>query len=372
LNLPFADAAAATAGLAAFVGTAFTVGGADAAFKYLLILGFANAIVSDGFERIRCHYVSGDCTSGIDIANCADISYIKECHFWPWTTVHQAWTTNALLRRTGNAYKFRTLGDWNKVTDCFSYGYFRGFWASSVNSMTFHGCSADQTSTAGVGDHTGSFGFVVDGTSQDTRINLCQAAAQATGYYIASSAGNHTRLNGCDSWACSSTGINIVTGDATIIGGSLRNMPEAIKVDGGASVVGIDLVRFAVISSAPIAVSAANSSIHIGTGNDFGDWPAGTSVTNNTNKVQRSVTAADPLNLPVNGDYFQVTGNTNFGTLNGGWCGRRVTLKFTGTPTVSDGGASMKLAGNLVATADDTLTLLHDGDTWVELSRSIN
>ena len=51
--------------------------------------------------------------------------------------------------------------------------------------------------------------------------------------------------------------------------------------------------------------------------------------------------------------------------------GREVTLKFSGALTVFDGG-SMNLAGNFSATANDILTLRHDGSSWLEVSRSNN
>jgi hypothetical protein len=88
--------------------------------------------------------------------------------------------------------------------------------------------------------------------------------------------------------------------------------------------------------------------------------------------LQAPAVASGTLTLPPNGEFFVISGNTSFGTLNGGWAGRRVTLKFTGTPTAYDGGSSMKLNGNFVATADDTLSLVHDGTAWFETSRSAN
>jgi hypothetical protein len=151
LDLPFADAAAATAGIAAFAGTAFTVGGQDVTLRMLLVLGFSRAINSSGWERVRCEWVSGDCNNGIRIDTSPDTSYVNKCHFWPFTTGHQTWITNSLLQRSGVAFAFSGINDWTRVTDCFSYGYLRGFQATDVSSFTFIGCSADNTSSAGRG-----------------------------------------------------------------------------------------------------------------------------------------------------------------------------------------------------------------------------
>lgn len=373
LNLPFADATAATTGVAAFAGTAITVGGAGSYFHHLLVLGFNKAIYSSGYERIRCEYVQGDCTNGIEIVSCYDITYINKCHFWPFTTVHQSWTTNALLRRTGTAYLFSSVSDWTKVTNCFSYGYYRGFNASSVDSMTFLSCSADNTSTAGVGDHTGSIGFNVEGTSKDTRMTNCQSAAQENAYVINTTAGYHTRMIGCDSWAASSNGVVLSAGDVSILGGVQRNTVNGILVNNTATRGVIDGVRFESCSNKPIGFGAVNSTIWIGPNNDYSTLAAGdTPATVSANYPIQSIASADPLLLPVNGDVFEVTGTTNFGTLSGGWRGRRATLIFTGSLTVNDGGSSMKLAGNFTTSADDTITLVHNGVAWYEVSRSTN
>lgn len=83
-----------------------------------------------------------------------------------------------------------------------------------------------------------------------------------------------------------------------------------------------------------------------------------------------SIAAATALTLPP-GDVLTITGNTNITSITASYAGRRVTLIFTGTPTVTDG-SNLKLAGNLVATADDTLSLICDGTNWVETARSVN
>lgn len=51
--------------------------------------------------------------------------------------------------------------------------------------------------------------------------------------------------------------------------------------------------------------------------------------------------------------------------------GRVITLLFTETLTVTDGG-NLRLAGNLNAVANTTLTLRSFNNTWVEVSRSVN
>jgi hypothetical protein len=51
--------------------------------------------------------------------------------------------------------------------------------------------------------------------------------------------------------------------------------------------------------------------------------------------------------------------------------GRRVTLVFSGSLTVTDG-SNLTLAGNFNTAAGSTLTLVCDGTNWREASRSTN
>lgn len=78
--------------------------------------------------------------------------------------------------------------------------------------------------------------------------------------------------------------------------------------------------------------------------------------------------------IPVDGDRFHVTGTTNISggiTINPLDSSRVVYLIFDGALTLSDA-APCKLNGDLVTTADDTITLLCDGSSWFELARSVN
>ncbi len=85
-----------------------------------------------------------------------------------------------------------------------------------------------------------------------------------------------------------------------------------------------------------------------------------------------SVASATALPLPT-GRVFHVTGtttitsitSTNFGT------GVVITLIFDDVLTLTDGN-NLKLAGDFVTTADDTITLTYDGSSWYETARSVN
>jgi hypothetical protein len=86
-----------------------------------------------------------------------------------------------------------------------------------------------------------------------------------------------------------------------------------------------------------------------------------------------SVASAANLILTSVGENFLVTGTTNITSIASGSTiiGRRIVLIFEGVLTVTDGN-NLKLAGNFVTSAGDTLTLFCDGTDWYEQARSVN
>lgn len=84
-----------------------------------------------------------------------------------------------------------------------------------------------------------------------------------------------------------------------------------------------------------------------------------------------TIAAAAALPVPTT-RVVVLTGNTAVTSIAaGGFDGQEVTYVFTGTPTFTDGN-NLKTAGNLVATADDTITLVCAADNWYEVARSVN
>jgi len=85
-----------------------------------------------------------------------------------------------------------------------------------------------------------------------------------------------------------------------------------------------------------------------------------------------TVASAAALTLPIGTRIAFISGVAAVTSLTAlGFAGRTVTLVFQGILTFTDGG-NLKLAGNFVTTADDTITLLCDGTNWYEQSRSVN
>jgi len=85
------------------------------------------------------------------------------------------------------------------------------------------------------------------------------------------------------------------------------------------------------------------------------------------------VPSAATITLPGGGQVFFVTGTTSITSITPSWRGRHVTLLFTDVLTVTNGG-NLILAGsaNFVTKLEDSLTLVCDGNNWLETSRSAN
>lgn len=84
-----------------------------------------------------------------------------------------------------------------------------------------------------------------------------------------------------------------------------------------------------------------------------------------------TVASAATVTLPMAPDTFHISGTTNITSVTASWPDRTVKLIFDGILTFTDG-SNLKLAGNFVTTADDTITLVCDGTNWFEAGRSVN
>lgn len=83
------------------------------------------------------------------------------------------------------------------------------------------------------------------------------------------------------------------------------------------------------------------------------------------------VESAATITLPFNSSYVVVNGTTTITSITPGRDQQRVSLRFSGALTVTDGG-NLVLAGNFVTTSSDTLSLICDGTNWFETGRSVN
>ncbi len=185
--VPYANKAAALADLETWsdAGTAINIAGDDVRLENLLILGFNQAVRCNGFGRLVCEYVYGDCLNGIWISDAFDIPRVENCHFWPFLTAYVSdGTTEGLnvLFRDGIAYRLSGTGDWVKLTNSFAFGYGQGINSQGPDHITVLGCGFDNVNALG---KTDTIGIYIGPGSRSIELIACQAAAQGTSYHIA-------------------------------------------------------------------------------------------------------------------------------------------------------------------------------------------
>lgn len=85
-----------------------------------------------------------------------------------------------------------------------------------------------------------------------------------------------------------------------------------------------------------------------------------------------AVASATALPVPA-ARVYHITGTTTITSITSTGCasGIVITLIFDDILTFTDGN-NLKLAGNFVTSADDTITLAYDGTNWYEVCRSVN
>lgn len=89
-----------------------------------------------------------------------------------------------------------------------------------------------------------------------------------------------------------------------------------------------------------------------------------------------TMASAGTLTIPVKAEVIEITGTTNvtdMAVISAGQNlkGKRVTLIFQDILTFTAGN-KLKIAGNFVTSADDTITIACNGSNWYEVARSVN
>jgi hypothetical protein len=360
----------------AFAGTAIIVGGDDVSVLNCMILGF-NRAIDNGIgafpQRQKFAYILMDNNNGIRIRNCFDVPYVDNCHAWPFATI-AAGPAGTKDFRSGIAYEIGPTCDWGKFTNCFAYGYLRGFYLNQVNNVTLIGCSVDNLPPPLAPN---SIGFEVAGISLDTKFIGCQAAANdEAGIYLVND--GWTTIEGFTSWGTTRNAIRIGSGTAHAIikGSGVRENENFVTCDNATSEVIFDGNYAYNVTNKILNYSVQNTRTIIGNNNNV-------NLTTYTNPYTYTIVCgsttpnADICSLPQYGNVFYVNGTNNFSRLTYGWPGRIVVLKFvdvltvTGTISPTPTQEEIVLDGPTFTTAaGDTLTLIHDGIAWSEISRT--
>jgi hypothetical protein len=193
------------------------------------------------------------------------------------------------------------------------------------------------------------------------------------GIWVQTLPGITTNISNGTVWACSKVGIQHISGNVTVNGTLIQNSAVGIGIStatGQSNRIGVHFDNV----GQPVLAMVATDNVY-GTGDISNRGPGGSIIADNGNVICETLASAAAIGLPMNGQVFNVTGTTNFGTLGPGWKDREVTLIFAGVLTVFTGtgaNTSMLLSGNqnFTTTAGATLTLRHNGVQWYEIGRS--
>jgi hypothetical protein len=361
MTFPAADATA-------FAGTAITVAGDDASLKSCMILGFAKAVLSDGYQRLRAKDLNIDCSAGIEITNCYDVARLESIQCWPFTTIAAA-GTNARHHRSGSAFYIHDNADGTNLSNCFSYGYLNGFYFKNCAISNATNCVADNTTL-----YPTSAGWRFEGNINGFNCSSAASYSCGNGIVVNTVSTQFVPIHNFFISGHTYNAINITLGHADVSYNYITSTPTVVAVASNTSVVKFDFNTLASISTNFVYSAVSTTNVRIGA-NNFAIDNTTASFAAGTNIVSPGVAAADPLPLPNLGEVFNVVGTTDFGQLAGGWAGRKVSLLFTGSLTVYSGtgvASYMRLSGgsNFSAVAGSTLTLQHNGTQWYEIGRS--
>lgn len=270
--------AEAQAEIAAFAGTAITVGygaskdASDTYVGFCHVNGFEYAYYCDWNERPRVEYLSGDNTNGICMKRVYDMAHIMNCHFWPFVTAHKPFTlTNDIWRRQGIAYSIGASAapdDWGQAYGCFDYGHDVGFDVYDSSNVMLVNCGADNWKT----NDNYSIGCQVRGNCQSVNLIGFKSSAKNKNALI-NITGTYSqvvKIIGGNLWANSSgtgRGVDLQAGSAVVNGVSFFDGRTGIYAEAGAGIVSVDNCTFDSIVT-PLSITDKDAA-QIGPGNIF-------------------------------------------------------------------------------------------------------
>lgn len=160
-----------------FAGTAITVNGDDAFVFNSMILGFAQGISSNGFQRPRFEHLQLDNLSGIAIQNCEDTENVYDVRCWPYVTYGGG--APSTPQRSGTAFLLNNA-DFFRVIGCGAFGYQTGFSIAASSDVTLIGTWVDNTNNIA----TTSVGYSFTGAQNNVQVIDAAVSWQGTGMVV--------------------------------------------------------------------------------------------------------------------------------------------------------------------------------------------
>jgi hypothetical protein len=357
-----------------FVGDAITLANlkTDSFVENCMILGFEYGIRSvagaTNIARSRLKHLLMDNINCIYLQNSLDTHRLNDIHCWPFVTVASTpEAQNAHLKRSGSGVKLDDSQDWTALTEVFTYGYFRGIQLSDTTAVQMNSCGSDYPASTS----DGAIGLLIDGASGEITSVAHQIAASAVGVYV-NSTGSNNRVNliAPSIWETIDNAIVNERGTALITAPRLRNTGgtgtgvATISTSTNTKIIG------GAINGFSVGISNGSSSTKMS--HDGVDFTSTTTAV--VNPYNPSVASAAAITLNGENQVYHITGTSTINDIVpvAVYSGKSITLIFDAALTVGDSVGNIKLNGNFVTTADDTLTLVSDGTNWHEVSRSAN
>lgn len=342
-----------------FTGTAVVVvpSSKDSFISNSLVLGFTNAVVSDGAIRLKIKSMQHDTLNGVIVTNGTSVK-LSDCY---------AYTDITDVTKTGAGYSLINCGGITSIVNCDAKQYFVGFNISSCTNTTLINCNAD-------GNNSG-IGFSLTGESSSNKLLSCHASQNSVGYNIDTGALNTNAIIGSSGRDNTSTGVLVVSGGLKINNSEISLSRYGIQIS-STSTVEIDYVEFNNITDYSINITTSTSNLYIGEHVNFGNSLSNALIGNPANASLATVYASnDELLLHSVGNTFTVGSTATISAIAGGWPGRTVTLLFDDVTNVSSGiGTDMiRLSNNTTAvtTTGSSITLIYNGVQWFENARAL-
>ncbi|QGZ13160.1 tail fiber protein [Alteromonas phage XX1924] len=335
-------------------------------------IGGFNYAINSGLNntpKVKVIDVGIDCRNGIRINKSFDVSYVTRVHCWPFLSIGFPNRTEEDVQRDGVAFA-NLGGDATKFTDCFSYGYRVGYQITDTNNAILTNCGADNNPNGTL--HASSFGFYLDGETKEPLLTNCQSAGQSAAGIVSilGDVAGYLQLNNCSFWRSAVYQAYIISGEYLISNSSFRGVLGAPETEGlRIESTSKGIVEGNIFSGLFTAVSSTETAVPLIGTNIIKDCANGY----NRRDIE-SVASESTVFLNQERGVFKVTGVSTISNIQNvlAYAGEKITLIFDSTASVNNLGNVKLSSSPFSATSGDTLTLVSDGLSWYEVSRSVN
>ncbi|KKJ05627.1 hypothetical protein XF14_16210 [Burkholderia gladioli] len=351
----------------AFAGTAFTISGPGASIRKTLAVGFDKLVLTNGYERLKLEWFSGDGQNGIEVTASNDIPRILHIQLWPFVTYQPSAPLTAHYR-TGTGVYVHDGVDGVMLLDVFVYGYATRFHFKNVSTVRWFACFGD-------GDiaQTGSIGALFEGNingllGTGNALWSCERGAVAN-----MNSGQWIDLLNIKFDGCSFTAIDLLGGGLDVSECEFDNVGSCARVENVNVQLIFDENQYAAVARDPVeCVAAGTTNVVIGPNNVDKNNTAGGTI-NSANLGLPGLVVASTLNLNPNYDNYFLSGDGTVNRITGGWPGRIARFRFTGAQVFAHSTTdrnSMRMQGNTNYTGvvNSWITLICDGNQWYDLN----